>query len=331
MPATEATATPETPEAPAEEATAAPAPQEVVEEPRYQRWDFPAEPETPTEAAPEETAAPETTAADADSTPEAQEPGTQPAAASDDFDDETWERIKKSPRIERLVDNRYGNKLVEAQQRAREEAAQHLREQDAKWQESTALYNRLSEDEDAFNQAVAENGSPAVRRFMADYEEAAAVRQQTTGPQAQAIEAAKQQFAQGFAQQFNDAALQQVKAAIPATIPFYGELPEETRTAIENLVYNPEGNFLAEGLTALGKGLKAREDRIQREHKAALEQATEAGRNEARAAAEGRGPLIVKPGENQFTDFKQAEEAYASGRINYEQFVALRRQHGRDV
>lgn len=333
MPATEPTA-PETPDAPAPEATDAPAPQEATPQqlPAYRRWDFPAEdPDAPAPA-------PETTAAAPEAkeeTPPEEPPAPEPPAAespADDFDDETWERIKKSPRIERLVENRYGNKLADAQQRARDEAARQLREEDKRWQDATALYNKLSEDEDAFNAAVEQNGSPAVRRFMADYEEAAQVRQQTAGPQAAAIERAKAEFAQGYTQQFNTDALGEVKRGLAATIPFYAELPESSRKAIEDAAFNPEGNWMADVLSALGKGLKDREDRIEREHKAALEQATEAGRNEQRAASEERGPVLVKAGDGMdFPNFRAAENAYNSGRLTYDQWLTVKAQFNKDV
>jgi hypothetical protein len=323
MPAAEA-ATPETPEAPALEATTESAPQEVAEEPKYQRWDFlRSDPDAPA-------AAPETTAAPEAEEPKAEAPAPE-APAAEDFDDETWERIKKSPRIERLVENRYGNKLADATARARDEAAQALRKEDAEWQNATALYNRLSEDEDAYKQAVEQHGSPAVLRFMANYEEAAQTRQQQTGPQVAAIEKARAEFAQGYTRQFNEEAVGEVKRGLAATIPFYGELSESTRKAIEDAAYNPDGNWMADVLTALGKGLKERDDRREREHKAALAEAAEAGRNEQRAATEERGPVLVKSGDSGgFQNFRDVENAYNTGQIGYEQFQAYKKQFRRD-
>lgn len=236
--------------------------------------------------------APQTPAPDANSSPDvAPEPEPEPA-------DEDIERILKHPkaqeRIDRLAANRAGNL------RQQEQAQQAARE--AKLAEATGYFEKLAND-DFYDAEVKKFGRPAVMRWVADYEEAIATPQNPPAAENPDIDSVRAEF--------NAQAIPEFSRAVEATLPFYKELPESVRTTLGALRYDPEGNWLGDALTAVGKGIADYIAKKDRDHKEAVTQAREAGRNEAVAGREQASPIVIdaKPG----VDHQQVIDRYASG------------------
>ncbi len=270
----------------------------------HEVWTFPAKPETaPETAAPSEPAA--------DQKPETPKPdAAKPEATPDDDDlpDDLVEKVLRHPkgqgRIDQLVNNKFGNRL----QQERETWAKEQRQQDEAWDKASEFYTKLTEDDDFFEEAVKNNGSPAIRRFMADYEERSALRNQSDKPAPVDLEAVKSEFTHDF----NKAAVAEFQATVKATLPFFGELPEDVRAQIDGAAYDPERNWLEESLTALGTGIQKHIEKLKRDHSQALREAVEAGRNDANAERQTGAPVVVTDPDPGF-DPRDIERRYALG------------------
>lgn len=267
---------------------------------------------------PEATPAPDGKRADATPAPAAhlQEP--------DDLPDEELDRVLKHPkgqtRLDQLVNNRYGNQLQQARQeaqRAREQAVREFQQEQQKRAEAATFYQKLSNDDAFFDDQVAKYGRPAVLHWMGDYE--TAIEAENQGTPAADIERIQRDYGTAF----NAQAIDEFRTIAKATLPFYGDLPDDTRAVFEKLAYDPAGNWLADAMTALASGVQKHIDGLERRHKEALDQARQAGKNEAIASREEASPVVVAPssGTGGHSTWKEAERAYAEGRIDRSEFL----------
>ena len=307
-------------EAPPETVTAPVADIEVTE--GHQRWDFPSSDAPQEIAAPAPSAAPE---AEAAPVPEAkaEEPQTPP-----DPDEAEIERILKHPsaqaRIDQLTNNRFGNRLQQERAAAEQATRAKLQEEQAKWEEATKTYTRLQSDDAYYAAMVEQNGEAEVLSFRANYQRAAQSRSAAaTQPQFDASA-----YAQQFTKAFNEGAIGEFRDVVKQAIPFYGDLPEDVRTRVERAAYDPNGNWLADAMTALGKGVAAHIDSLQTKHAAALREAVEAGKNEAIASREEATPITIAGDVGDFKSWSEIELAYAEGRMPRADFQAAKRKFG---
>lgn len=194
------------------------------------------------------------------------------------------ERVQS--RIEQLANNRLGNRLQQEREKARREVQQEAEQ----WEQATNYYNRLQQDDDFYEQQVQAHGEEAILDFRANYMRAA---KQRNGAAPVDVEAVRAEYRE----QFNQGAIPEFQEALKQLTPFYDELPEDSRKAIEGLAYNPEGNWLADGFEAYAKGVSKYIEGLERKHKEALDEAREAGRNEARAAREEGKAVVVNNGQ----------------------------------
>lgn len=279
----------------------------------YQRFDFDA-PQT-AEPTPAPVAKAPEAVAPATKTPEASAPAaeTTPAAASDELTDEQIEAVlrneKAKARIEQLANNRLGNRLQVAEQQAIEKYRRTEAEAETKWKAADDYYRKL-EDDDFYMSAVRDLGEAKVLKFRADYLEGKAAREAAGKQQPQADFSAQQEQ---FTRNFNAAAIGELKAALPEVIPFYAELPETTRSAIEKAQYDPNGNWFVDSMTALGKGFQAHVDTLNRKHETALREAMEAGKNDASAAREERAPIVISGETGVEPSFKEIDRRFSEG------------------
>lgn len=295
----------------------------------YQRWDFPNPDAKTGDTAPAQQTVTEPAPVEAKE-PEAPAPEASP-------DEDEIERILKSPaakaRYDRLVQNEYGTQLQRerqaAEQRGKELARQELVAEQKRWDEATATYNRLMDPDNSafYEEMVRQNGEAEVLSFRANYQKAAAARQ--TAQQAPAFDATAYQ--RQFTEQFNHSAIGEFQNVVKATLPMYGELPEEVRQRVEAVRYDPNGNWLADAMTALGKGFETHIASLQRKHDAALREAVEAGKNEAVAAREESTPLTMTGEPGDMMSWQEIETMYAEGRLpgGREAFQQARRKFGK--
>lgn len=247
-------------------------------------------------------------------------------AGDDDLPDDAIERVLKHPkaqsRLDQLVNNKYGNELQKArgdQERIRREAVEEHEQSQRQRAEVADTWKRLSEDDSFFDEQVARHGRPTVLEWMAKAERA--MEAEKTAPPAADVEAVKAEYGTAF----NHAAVNEFKTIAKATLPFWGDLPDETRAHIESLAYVPDddrpGGWLADALSALAAGVGKHLDQVKRSHREELDQARMAGKNEAIAAREDAGPVMVAPSSGSaFTSWTDVMEAYAAGRMSREQF-----------
>ena len=297
----------------APEAPSTPAAVEIVDNGQaHQSWDFPAA-DAPVAPPP----APEP-AAKTEVTPPSEAPATPPA--DEDIDDATFERIKQSARVQKLIDEKangtVGAKLQSERAKIEAETRTRLIETQRQWDTALADYNKLHEDDDFYKAQVAAHGKAKVSKFIADVEAQQEIRNaQPTQPVFNE---------QAFQQEFNTGAVEEAKVIIKAALPFFNDLPEATRAAIDGLQYDPDGsvygkdsNWLHHAFTQIGKGVEAHIAKLSKARATDLTSATEAGRNEALAAREAAAPLVVG-GANDSLDNMNWDEInllYSEGRL----------------
>jgi hypothetical protein len=283
----------------------------------YERYEFPVS-DAP-ETAPEKTAPSEPTPqepAPAAPAPEAKAP--EPG----ELTDEELERVLRHPkgqdRLDRLVNNKLGNRL----QQEREAQAKDAKE----WDAATSYFQRLTDDDDFYEAEVGKHGEAVVLRYRADYQDAKQARDTKSATPVVDDVAARAEWTQAF----NSAAVSEFKDIVKATLPFYGDLPPEVRTAVENASYNPEGNWLGDALTAIGKGVVKHIEGLERRQTAALREATTAGKNDAIAAREDAAPVVVdgSPG----TDWNDIYRRYGEGdpKVSRDEFHRALKALGKD-
>ena len=334
--------------APQQEAAATPATPSLVDASgAYERWDFlasdeeaPAEsvPATDTPAAePPAEGVTESQPEGTEEAPEAtqEEPPEQPSA--DDLSDAELAALDKAlskrekaklpeavrERIDQLVLNRYGNKLQEAREQAAQEALRREETDRKAWEEATGYYERLRTDEGFRTEQLRQYGEAGVLEWEAKYLRAAEAR--TAGDRDSGVSR------QRFEEAFNQAAINEFQGAVKEEFPFYGELPEDTRKVIEGARFDPAGNWFADSLGALAKGVTKHIDQMERKHQQALEEAREAGRTEGRGERAEDGPVAVNRGVGQdSTSFKQVERAYAEGKLSNSEWERQKKTFGID-
>lgn len=288
----------------------------------YERFEFPVS-DAP-ETAPEKTAPSEP--APKEPAPVATAPAEK-APEPDELTDEELERVLRHPkgqeRLDRLVNNKLGNRL----QQEREAQAKDAKE----WDAATSYYERLATDDDFYEAAVeakggGEAGEQAVLQYRADYLRAKQARETKDATPVVDDVAARAEYTQAF----NSAAVSEFKDIVKATLPFYGDLPAETRTAIESASYKPDGNWLGDALTAIGKGVVKHIEGLERSHTAALREATTAGKNDAIAAREDAAPVVVDG--NPGTDWNDIYRRYGEGdpKVSRDEFHRALKALGKD-
>lgn len=306
----------------------------------YEAYSFPASEETAPEgeAAPPEV--PEVPDSEAPETEPSKGEGDQPAegeppAEPDDLPDEEIERIlrhqKGQERIERLVQNRYGNELQKARAEAERKAREAVEKEQQQWAAADDYYQKLTADDAFYDAQVARLGESKVLRWMADYKDSAAERAEARSGQNVDVEALKAEVQAEFQTAFNTAAVGEFKETAKRSLPFYGDLPDEIRSQIDGLRFDPNENWLADGFEALGKGVTKYIERLNREHSEALAEARRAGANEAIAAREQGRPVVVDPNPGEYRTWEEVELAYAEGRIPRAEFRAQMTRFGKDI
>ena len=171
---------------------------------------------------------------------------------------------------------------------------------------------------------VQENGEAEVLSFRANYQRAAQARNAPPPPPVFDTAGYQRQFTE----QFNQSAIGEFQNVVKATLPMYGELPEEVRQRVEAVQYDPNGNWLADAMTALGKGFESHIASLKRSHDAALREAVEAGKNDAAASREEATPLVVSGDLGDMRTWAECELAYAEGRVPRADFKAAQRKFG---
>jgi hypothetical protein len=247
----------------------------------YERFEFPSKAQDQPVSSPAAPTEPRETQPTEEPPPSASTTGDDWETIREKYRDR-WEKDEAiQQRIEQLVNNRIGNKLQDERRKWEED---RRRESEA-WDEATEVFNRLQTDDAYRREQIRLHGEPAVEEFEANYREKAQARRQ-----APALEAERAKFVE----QFNQAATSEFKNIVKATLPIYADLPDDVRATIENLAYDPSGNWFADGLEALGKGIERWKAGIERAHQKALEEAREAGRNDGLASRQESAPVIVK-------------------------------------
>lgn len=317
------------PAAPAAEA--APAPSVVRDATQaYARYDFPRH---------EPAAAPaETPTADADSGSSSTD-----ADLTDDALDALWEkhqdRLEKRPavqdRLARLLENKDGNRRQIDRAAIEREIREKVAQEEAAWAEAADLYYDIKHDPAIRAEKVAElsaqgqNGEALLRMWEADFElkrdAREAQRRAPKGSDPVDVEAVRSEYRESF----NTQAVGEFQQAAKVLLPFYGELPEDARKTIETLKYDPEGNWLEDGLTALAKGFQKHIETLNQRHARELNEARTAGRNEAAAEDERTGPVIIEGQDTAlFTTGRELDRAYAAGSISRERYHAEKKRLG---
>lgn len=255
------------------------------------------------------------------STPPAQD-ASQEQPSADELPDDVIDRVLKDERarerIDRLAANRFGNRLQREREQWRREYEREKAAADEQWSKADAAFTYLeAEGDEAFMDRFGVKSVAEVARWRADYLQERENRQQASVQQQAPDQDALVAELSG---QFNDMAIKEVQAAVSG-LPFYSDLSDEVRTKLSALKYDPEGNWFGDAIQALTEGLAKRDERIAREHKAALDQARKAGANEADAAREEAAPVIVGATGAART-WKEIERAYAFNEIGREEYLA---------
>lgn len=251
-----------------------------------------------------------------------QSPTTPPEGAAQqgdpDLPDEELEKIVRNPkvqaRIDQLANNLTGNKLQRERERLRAELQKEIQEEQARWE-------RLDE---AYQFLVAEGREKFMDRFGVDEADAAKweadyLRERRRGPDAASAPVDRSQIENEVTMALAQGAIEEFRRGVEA-LPFYGDLPDDSKKALAALKFDPATNWFADGLNALAAGLKARDDKIEREHKKALDEARQAGANNAHAEREESAPIVVGGSPSEFSNFKDVEIAYSTGQISRERF-----------
>lgn len=310
------------PAAPAEPAPQAELQPEAISGP--QRWDFPHRDE-PDEQASE----PARQDAQTGDTPEPKAEEQAPPPQGDEdaeyqrFVERFKARLEKDPdfekRVDQLANNRVGNKLQQerAQWESQREAERKAQEE---WNQASEQFTKLQDDPSYRVEMVRQHGEIAVHQFEEDYR--AAARERQAEPQIAA-------YRSEFTKSFNDAALSEFKATVGATLT---DMPEEVRASIEKLAYDPAGNWLADGFEAIAKGFKEVLEKRDRDHARALDEAREAGKNEAFANREESRPLNVEGAQagSSDEDILRRYGDPTDNTVTREQYRAAAQRLGRD-
>ena len=291
----------------------------------YESFEFPYPEEKPPAVA--EAPKPEEAAKPPDEAPAA--PPEAAAPDPDDLSDDELERVLKHPkgqaRVDQLVNNKYGNALQQARAEA-QQARERVEAERAVAAEAEAYYKKLSDDDAFFDEQIARHTRPKVLRWMADYEEHTASKANAASPSAVDLQAVKDELTQGW----NTAAISEFQAVAKAVLPFYGDLPNETRATIESAKFDPAGNWLVDSMTALATGVQKHIERMERAHKDAIEEARQAGKNEAIAAREQSSPVLVngQPGSDPYEIMRRFGRNDPD--VTRDQFNAARKAAGLD-
>ncbi|MEY4763056.1 MAG: hypothetical protein RLZZ200_2912, partial [Pseudomonadota bacterium] len=267
-----------------------------------------------------------------DQTPPPPDPQTKadvgtPGATTDDLTDDEIERVLKHERakgrIEEVVNGRLGNRLQQERARIAESVRQEIAAEAEQWKAADDHYHGLqakAEEDPAFKDWLLfsdEADAVAHRAWLNDYTNRSKFRN--------AKPATEGDVSGTFVQRFNEGAAQALREIIAGSLPIYGDLPKESRDAIEAIDPSKE-NWLEDALKALSSGLDKHIEKLNAAHKAALDEAVRAGRNDAIADREERSPVAQTTGDRAMT-WAEAQIAYADGRIDRAEFSRVKTLH----
>jgi hypothetical protein len=205
---------------------------------------------------------------------------------------EELEKLLSDPKIKRkiedIVNGRLGTRLEQERKKIREQLESEVRQQEQKWQEATQYYQRLVEDPDFAEEQERQYGREAVETFKRNYELAASARA------AQADPVIRQAVAAQVITQFHEQAVSDFKDVVQS-LPIWDRLPADAKETIQGLQFEPTPgtSWFEKGMQALADGIAKMLQRIEDDHRKALEEAREAGRNEAAARREAVRPIVM--------------------------------------
>jgi hypothetical protein len=212
-----------------------------------------------------------------------------PAAEAEPQPDEL-DRILSDPKVKKklddMVNGRLGSRLEQERKRIQEQLEREIRQKEQQWSEASQYYQRLLEDVDFADEQERQFGRQAIEEFKRNYELAYQARV------AQADPVIRNAVAAEVVNEFNNAAISEFKEVVQS-LPVWDNLPADVKETIASLQVTPEGGWFNEGMKALGVGIAKMLERINDEHRRALEEAREAGMNEAVARREQVRPIVV--------------------------------------
>lgn len=226
------------------------------------------------------------------SEPEAEEqPPATPvdlnALSDEDFQKLVRDNKRLQDEITKRTNGLVGNRLQREREAAAAQERQRVTESQQLWETATARWQEIEalaeDDPDEYREVI---NDPAVAKFRSDYLawKGTRVAEAAPKPADPSVE-----FQSRFVTSFNNEAIGEFRDYAKAAISYYGELPERTRKAIESAAYDPNGNWFAESVTELVRGIDSRwEKRLKTE----VEAARQAAKNEALADPSDQ-PLIV--------------------------------------
>jgi hypothetical protein len=220
---------------------------------------------------------------------ETKEAEPEPEAKAEEQPDEL-DRLLSDPKVKKklddMVNGRLGSRLEQERKRIQEQLEREIRQKEQQWSEASQYYQRLLEDVDFADEQERQFGRQAIEEFKRNYELAYQARV------AQADPVIRNAVAAEVVNEFNNAAISEFKEVVQS-LPVWDNLPADVKETIASLQATPEGGWFNEGMKALGVGIAKMLERINDEHRRALEEAREAGMNEAVARREQVRPIVV--------------------------------------
>lgn len=190
------------------------------------------------------------------------------------------DNTKVRARIDRLADNVAGNKI--------QANLKDQRAKDSQFEQNGRLFNRLQDDSEYREQLVTERGARAVTQFEATHLAEIDDRKQQAGVTPEMQQTAMDQAATNL-----DERAIPVVQMFATNLPFYADLPQETRTAFDKL-NAADGEWLENAFKALGAGVQKYVEGLTRGAKSAADEAREAGANDVRAERTEGGAIKVQ-------------------------------------
>lgn len=200
--------------------------------------------EQPAAAAPEAGFPEEATFADwASKEPQHQAEPEQPPAEGDQAaqapkqDDINLEELLKRPEVQQLIERRANNLLGNRLQQQKQEEEQ--------FQRANEFYERLKNDDAAFEEFVETYGEAEAFRWIADFLK---WKEQRSGTTRGAVDPV------AFAEDFNTQAVSYFKAYAQSS-PVWQYLPQRYQKELMAIQYNPEAPWIEQAFEIIGKGI----------------------------------------------------------------------------
>jgi len=229
-------------------------------------------------------------------------PPAEPEASAPEIDiEEILSRPEVQQAIERRAANLAGNRL------------QQQLQQEQEWKQAEAYYQRLSDDDEFFEQQVKEHGEAKILRWIADYKAAKEERDRAPLLEPQLYQ---------LAEQFNQAAITAFKGYVQRS-PLWNQMPREWRQEIEGLSYDSTTPWIE-------KALKLLVDAASRGPSAKLARQAEQTRQAFQQSRQGPVPApagnrVAVPPQKIIEDY-----AYGRGPWTLEDYEWAKRQLGQD-